>query len=43
MRIKNLTLSFGTQPIFDHIDLYIPEKEHIGLVGVNGAGKSTFF
>ena len=43
MRLKNLTLSFGTQPIFDHIDLYIPEKEHIGLVGVNGAGKSTFF
>ena len=32
MRLKNLTLSFGTQPIFDHIDLYIPEKEHIGLV-----------
>lgn len=43
MRLKKLTLSFGTQPIFDHIDLYIPEREHIGLVGVNGAGKSTFF
>lgn len=43
MRLKNLTLSFGTQVIFDHINLYIPEREHIGVVGANGAGKSTFF
>lgn len=43
MKIKNLSLSFGIHEIFKNIDLNIPENEKIGIVGVNGAGKSTFF
>lgn len=43
MIIKNLTLSFGMQDIFNNINLNIPDNEKIGVVGVNGAGKSTFF
>ncbi len=43
MQIKNLSLSFGTQEIFQNIDLTINEKEKVGIVGVNGAGKTTFF
>ncbi len=43
MQIKNLSLSFGTQDIFKNINLYIKEKEKVGIVGVNGAGKTTFF
>lgn len=43
MQIKNLTMSFGTQVLFENINLNIPESEKIGVVGVNGAGKSTFF
>ena len=43
MNIKNLTMSFGLQEIFDDITLQIKPKEKIGIVGVNGAGKSTFF
>lgn len=43
MQIKNLTMSFGTQVLFENINLNIPENEKIGVVGVNGAGKTTFF
>lgn len=43
MRIKNLSFSFGMQNIFDNVNLYIPDNEKVGIVGVNGAGKSTFF
>ena len=43
MQIKNLSLSFGMQEVFKEINLYIPNNEKIGIVGVNGAGKSTFF
>ena len=42
MQIKNLTMSFGTQVLFNDINLYIPDEEKVGIVGVNGAGKSTF-
>ena len=43
MQIKNLTMSFGTQVLFENVNLNIPENEKIGVVGVNGAGKTTFF
>ena len=43
MEIKNLTLSFGTQDVFKDINLNIQENEKVGIVGVNGAGKTTFF
>lgn len=43
MNIKDLTMSFGTQDIFDDINLQIKDKEKVGIIGVNGAGKSTFF
>lgn len=42
MRIKNLTMSYGTQILFKDVNLFIKENEKIGIVGVNGAGKSTF-
>ena len=43
MKIENLTLSFGVQDIFRNINLNINENEKVGVVGVNGAGKTTFF
>ena len=42
MQIKNLTMSFGTQELFNNINLHISDEEKVGIVGVNGAGKSTF-
>ena len=43
MTIKNLSLSFGIETIFDDITIQIPEDKKIGIIGVNGAGKTTFF
>lgn len=43
MNIKNLTMTFGVQEIFDDVNLQIKDNEKIGIIGMNGAGKSTFF
>ena len=43
MQIKKLTMSFGTQVLFEDANLNIPENEKVGLAGVNGAGKTTLF
>lgn len=39
--LRNLTLSFGNQTVFDHISETIQQSERIGLFGLNGSGKST--
>jgi ATP-binding cassette subfamily F protein 3 len=41
IQLKHLSLSYGTQVIFDDVSLIINAKDRIGLVGNNGAGKST--
>ena len=38
----NLVKNYGADPVLDHVSLVINEKEKWGIVGVNGAGKSTF-
>ena len=43
MNIKNITMNFGSQEIFEDVTLQIKDNEHVGIIGVNGAGKSTFF
>jgi ATP-binding cassette, subfamily F, member 3 len=39
--LENLSLQFGGQRIFENISLLLGAKDRIGLVGKNGAGKST--
>ena len=41
-RLSNLSLAFGDHPLIDKADLTIHKGERIGILGQNGAGKSTF-
>ena len=40
---SNITKSFGTDTILDHVSFHIEEREKAAIVGINGAGKSTLF
>lgn len=42
LEIKNLTHRFEDKVIFNNANLAVNKGEHIGVVGLNGAGKSTF-
>jgi len=39
---ENLSKSYGMKNLFSHISFGIDEYDKIGLIGVNGTGKSTF-
>jgi len=41
INIANISLHFGDRPIFDQISFQVNERDRVGLVGRNGAGKST--
>ncbi len=41
--LKNLNLTFGPKVLFSQTGLTINEGDKIGLLGLNGHGKSTFF
>jgi ATP-binding cassette subfamily F protein uup len=41
LQLHNLSLSYGTEPLFDDASLVIHEGDHVCLLGRNGAGKST--
>ncbi len=41
--IKNLSLSYGSKLLFNQAELSIFEGDHIGLLGLNGQGKSSLF
>ena len=40
---QNLTLSFGEETIFSSLSFDVKNDEKVGLVGVNGAGKTSLF
>lgn len=42
LEIKNLTHRYDDRFLFDNANLTINNGEHVGVVGLNGAGKSTF-
>src|SRR5690349_4472193 len=40
--VNNVTLSFGKRVLFDEVNLTFSKGNCYGIIGANGAGKSTF-
>ena len=40
--VNNVTLSFGKRVLFDEVKLNFVKGNCYGVIGANGAGKSTF-
>lgn len=41
MKAEGLTSTYGEKVLFDHINFIINENDRIGLIGVNGSGKTS--
>jgi len=42
LTVKNISHGFGDRAIFEDVSFRLLNGEHIGLIGANGEGKSTF-
>ena len=40
--VSDLGLAYSGQPLFSHVDLQFTKGNCYGIIGANGAGKSTF-
>ena len=40
--VSDLGLQYSGQPLFSHVDLQFTKGNCYGIIGANGAGKSTF-
>lgn len=43
LSVNNIKKSFGVDPVIQDISFTLNEGERVGLVGINGTGKSTLF
>ena len=43
LEVKNLSYSFGNNPILKDINIHVNENEMVAIVGSSGVGKSTLF
>lgn len=42
LTVKNLSHGFGDRAIFENVSFRLLKGEHVGLIGANGEGKSSF-
>ncbi len=41
IQLKEVSLSYGTRTLYENVNLYLGEKEKVGLMGPNGSGKTS--
>lgn len=42
LKVNNVSLRFGTRTLFQNVNLEFKDNNCYGIIGANGAGKSTF-
>ena len=42
IQVNNVTVQFGSRKLFDEVNLKFTKGNCYGVIGANGAGKSTF-
>lgn len=43
LNVEHLALSFGVKSVLRDVTFALDERDHLGIIGVNGCGKSTLF
>ena len=38
---EHISKNYGTKQLLQDVSVYLNERDHIGIVGINGTGKST--
>ena len=39
---EHLSINFGTRQLLQNVNFYLNENDKVGIIGINGTGKSTF-
>ena len=39
---ENLSINFGSRQLLSQVNFYLNEGDKVGILGINGTGKSTF-
>ena len=42
LQAENLSINFGNRQILDNVNFYLDDGDKVGVIGINGTGKSTF-
>ena len=42
LQAENLSINFGDRQLLDSVSFYLDEGDKVGVIGINGTGKSTF-
>ena len=39
---EHLSINFGSRQLLEDVNFYLNEGDKVGIIGINGTGKSTF-
>ncbi len=42
LQAENLSINFGNRQLLDDVNFYLNDGDKVGVIGINGTGKSTF-
>ena len=42
LQAEHLSINFGSRQLLTDVNFYLNEGDKVGIIGINGTGKSTF-